>query len=282
MAACILAFFYFMAFFLSIQPYLYSYLLVTRPISAATGSYVLNTFSVSCTVSVLAAGFITKRTRRYKPLLVAGVVVYTVGIGLMLHFRTAHQEQSIGWIVFSQALVGIGGGFVNGPAQLGLQASSSHQEVACNTALFLTTLSLGGAVGSAISGAIWSAGIKYRLKTYLPQLSQKEVDGIFGSVTVAREYAFGTVEREAIVRSYDETMRILLIVAVCVCIPLFPCVWVMKGLDLEEVRKKQEVDGAVVVGNSDGASGGRRRRKGKPGEGVMEEENVEGRQEKVV
>ncbi|TGZ79644.1 MFS general substrate transporter [Ascodesmis nigricans] len=263
--SCILSFFYFMAFFLSIQPYFLSYLLVTRPLSSSAGSYVLNTFSISCTISVLTAGFCVKKFKRYKRFLWGGIFVYTLGIGLLLHFRTAHVSQSVGWIVFSQALVGFGGGLVNGPAQLGLQASSSHQEVACNTALFLTTLSLGGAVGSAISGAIWAGGVKSRLIKYLPQLGATEVARIFGSIEVAREYKFGTAERAGIVLAYDETMRTLLIVAVCVCIPLWPCVWFMKDLDLEEVRRRDEVKGAVVVG-----SGGR----GKVGKKVEEGEIV--------
>ena len=65
---------------------------------------------------------------------------------------------------------------VNVPAQLGVQASASHQEVAAATAIFLTVLEIGGAVGNAISGAIWSHSVPEKLVRYLPaEVETKQV-----------------------------------------------------------------------------------------------------------
>ena len=57
---------------------------------------------------------------------------------------------------------------LNVPAQLGVQASASHQEVAAALAIYLTVVEIGGALGSAISGAVWTANFRKELALYLP------------------------------------------------------------------------------------------------------------------
>ena len=68
-----------------------------------------------------------------------------MGIGLMIRYRS--EGSSTSQIVGTQIAVGIGGGMLNVPAQLGVQAAVSHSDVAGATAIFLTILEIGGAVG---------------------------------------------------------------------------------------------------------------------------------------
>jgi len=156
-----------------------------------------------------------------------------MGLGIMIRYRT--QGSTVGQIVGTQIAVGIGGGMLNVPAQLGVQASATHQEVAAATAIFLTILEIGGAVGSAISGAIWTANIPKKLALYLPPESQGDAVAIFGSLVTAQSYPMGTPTRDAINRAYQETMNILLIVAVCVAVPLLPLSLLMKNHKLDQV-----------------------------------------------
>jgi hypothetical protein len=58
---------------------------------------------------------------------------------------------------------------------------------------------------------------------------------IFGSLVTAQSYKIGSPERIAINRAYSETMHILLIIAVCMCIPLIPLGLLMKNYKLNEV-----------------------------------------------
>ena len=232
-----------MAFFLSIQPYFCSYMIVTRKMDPKIAGYIMNTFSVSCSITVVAVGFMTKYPRRWKPFLYTGIVLYTLGIGLMLRFRNA--EVTITAVVLTQLLVGIGGSFINGPAQLGLQASCKHSEVASATALFLTTLSLGGAVGGAVSGAVWTAGIKSGLQRYLPVEMVGDVELLFGDMTKAS--VLEGPGKVAVDRAYEETMHRLIWIAFGVCVPMVPAAWAMRDVSLEGAR-----DGQVVVGNMKG------------------------------
>ncbi|KAI9773639.1 MAG: hypothetical protein M1840_006913 [Geoglossum simile] len=236
MAGCGIAFFYFMAFYLSVYPYFYSYLQVVQGQSVAAAGHITQTFSFSATVASVVISFAIKYTKHYKYFVLGGSGIYLMGIGLMIRYRT--EASTTGQIVGAQIVVGIGGGMLNVPAQLGVQASAKHQDVAAATALFLTVINLGGAVGSAISGAIWTANVPAKLEQYLPVAPKNEASKIFGSIVTAMSYPAGSLERTAINRAYQETMDKLLLVAVCMCIPLIPLSLSMQNYNLSEVSSE--------------------------------------------
>ncbi|KAG0639083.1 major facilitator superfamily domain-containing protein [Tuber brumale] len=244
-AGCVLGFFYFMAYYLSLQPYFYSYLMVARNTGSVAAGHITLTFSFAATVSSVIISLVIKYTKHYKYYMIGGILIYMLGIGLMLRYRNI--DSSNAQVIWTQIIVGIGGGMLNVPAQLGVQAASLHQEVAAATALFLTIVSIGGAVGSAVSGAIWSHNIQNKLMLYLPETAKVNMTMIYGSAVMATSYPMGSPERAAIIRSYDETMRILLIIAVCVCIPMLPAGLCMANYKLDEVDQRVE---GVVFGSA--------------------------------
>ena len=209
------------AFYLSVQPYFQSYLLVVQDLSLTAAGHVIQVFSFTSSVTAVCIGLIIKFTGHYKYFITLGSCIYLMGIGLMIKYRT--ENASIGALVGTQIAVSIGGGMANVPAQIGVQASASHQEVAAATAVYLTVLEIGGAVGSAISGAVWSASIFSKLLKYLPDNAKGQALSLSSSVTTAStQYPRGTPERAAIDRAYQETMHTLLIIAVCICaVPIF-------------------------------------------------------------
>ncbi|EFW15560.1 hypothetical protein D8B26_002337 [Coccidioides posadasii str. Silveira] len=246
LAGCAFAFFYFMAFYLSIQPYLYSYLQVVQGQSVVTAGRVTQTFSFTSTIAAVVVSFFIKYTGRYRSFVTGGCFVYIGGLILMLLF---HKEgSSVLKTLVIQTIVGLGGGLVNVPVQLGVQASASHQEVAAATAMFLTALEMGGAVGSAISGAVWTSSIPKRLRNYLPPESREQADEIFGKLTEALSYPLGSPTRIAINRAYEETMGTLLTIAVCVTIPLIPLSLLMKDYHLDTMAQKVK---GKVIGHGD-------------------------------
>ena len=225
-----------MAFYLSVQPYFNSYLQVVRNDSVTTAGHITQVFSFTSTIASIAISLLIKFTAHYKYPVVAGSCLYTLAIGGLIRYRTA---DSATWqIVGTQIALGVGGGMLHVPAQLGVQASASHGQVAAVTAIFLTLLEIGGAVGAAISGAVWSASVPSKLRRYLPDHAKAQADAIFASLATARSFAMGTPERTAINRAYQETMQILLLVAVGVCIPLLPLALLMKNHKLDEVNSR--------------------------------------------
>ncbi|PVH80094.1 MFS general substrate transporter [Cadophora sp. DSE1049] len=243
-AGCGVGFFYFMAFYLSVQPYFYSYLIVVQGESVTSAGRIVQTFSFSSTVSSIIISFFIKYTKYYKPYVVFGTCIYIMGIGLMIRYRT--MGVSTGALVGTQIAVGIGGGMINVPAQLGVQASTDHQHVAVATAVFLTCVELGGAVGSAISGAIWSKNIPTKLNQYLPEAAKSNATAIYNSINNAVIYPMGSLERDAINRAYQETMHTLLIIAIRVTVPIFLLSLLMKNYNLDKMD--QGVKGRVIGG----------------------------------
>ena len=133
---------------------------------------------------------------------------------------------------------------INVPAQLGVQAAVSHSDVAAATAIFLTIVEIGGAVGNAISGAVWTANLQSKLVEYLPPNAQADATLIFGNLTLAKTYVDGSPERAAINRSYQETMDILLIIAACLAAPLIPLSLIMRNYKLDTIDQK--IRGKVI------------------------------------
>lgn len=241
-AGCGIAFFYFAVFYTSIQPYFYSYLQVVQNDSIVQAGHIVQTFPFTSTVTAICISVIIKYTRHYKYYITAGACIYLIGIGLMIRYRS--RDSSTSQIVGTQIAVGIGGGMLNVPAQLGVQAAVSHSDVAGATAIFLTVLELGGAVGNAISGAVWTANIPAKLAKYLPPGTQADAASIFSNLAVAKSYVRGSPERLAIDRSYQETMDVLLIIAACLAAPLIPLSLLMRNYELDIID--QNVKGKVI------------------------------------
>lgn len=235
-----------MAFYLSVQPYFYSYLLVVQGQSVAAAGHVTQTFSFTSSITSLIISFIIKYTKHYKWFVTGGAFIYLMALGLIFHYRT--MNVSIAQIVGTQICLGIGGGMLNVPAQIGVQASTDHQHVAIATAVYLTSVEIGGAVGSAISGAVWGNQIPGKLEQYLPAAVRDQAHAIYNSVDVARSYPMGSPERLAIARAYQETMTNLLTIALCISVPCVIASLFMKNYKLDEME--QNVKGRVIGGGT--------------------------------
>jgi len=228
---------------MSVFPYFYSYLVIVQAKSAVTAGNITRVFSFSSTISSIVVSLFIKYTAHYKYYVTAGAAVYLVGMGLMLAYR--NQDASTATLVGTQIAVGIGGGWLNVPVQLGVQASASHQQVAAATTVWLTILEVGGAVGAAISGAIWSTYVPQKLQLYLP--ADVPYGDIYQSILVSGDYTLypaGSPTRIAINRAYQETMRYLLIGALCAAAPILPLTFFLKNYKLDEME--QPVEGLVI------------------------------------
>lgn len=232
-----------MAFYLSVYPYFQSYLLVVKGLSVSSAGHIIQIFTFAATVTSILVSLCIKYTKRYRQFVTIGACVYVIGLICMVFFRT--ESHSLSSIIFAQILIGVGGGICHGPAQLGVQASASHQEVAAATAAFLTLLEIGGAVGSAISGAIWSGNVLDKLRLYLPDETKDRAEEIYGNIGLASTgWPMGDPTREAINLAYQETMTKILVVAVCVATPCIFLSLLMKDYKLDEIN--QHVKGVVI------------------------------------
>ncbi|KAK0674259.1 putative siderophore iron transporter, partial [Cercophora samala] len=235
-AGCLLGFFYFAVFYIAVQPYFYSYLLVALNLPVTSAGPITQTFSFASTIAAIAASLVIKRLGgepRPKPWIVFGATIYTLAIALLIHTRKRGVSEPV--LYTAQMFLGAGAGLMHVATQLVVQAAASsssnlkgrnqHQYVGVATAAFLTLVQVGSAVGSAVSGAIWGRLIPSKLREYLPDAVKGEAGKIYGSVKEAVSYPWGSPEREAIARSYQETVEVLLWVALGVCVPVLVMAW---------------------------------------------------------
>ena len=226
-------------------PYFSSYLQVVQYQDVTHAGYIVSTFNLASTAASIVVGLLIRYTKTYKWYMVGGACMYIVGIGIMMRYRV--EGSNIGSIVGSQIALGIGGGFFNVPAQLGVQASVSHQDVAAATAIFLTVIEIGGAVGAAISGVAWTTNLSFKLTNYLPPDAQSQAALIAGNFTLAQQFVPGTPERVAINQAYQETMDILLIIAICLAAPIIPLGFLMKNYKLDNVSRSRLLPGSKLT-----------------------------------
>lgn len=128
--------------------------------------------------------------------------------------------------------------------QLAVMAVVSHQDTAAVLAILGTVTSIGGAVGLAISGAIWTNTLPEQLAQNLPPSINNQSATIFGSLTDQLSYTRGSPERDGIIVSYAYTQKILCIVATAVSAGALILVFGLKDVHLKKVR--QPVKGLVV------------------------------------
>ncbi|QDS75197.1 hypothetical protein FKW77_008748 [Venturia effusa] len=242
LAGLSIGFLYFMAFYLSVFPYFYSYLIIVQGKSVTAAGHITQIFSFTATISAIIVSLLIKYTAHYKYFIIFAACIYLIGMSAMYHYRTYNASTTT--LVACQILIGIGGGVMHVTTQLGVQASASHAQVAAATAIFLTMVEIGGACGSAISGAIWSSNVPDKLVLYLPPDVRNQSLLIYGNITLASTgWPMGSPERDAINRAYQETMTMILTVAVCISAPLIPLSLCMKNYKLDRMTQVDPEDG---------------------------------------
>ncbi|KIK94500.1 hypothetical protein PAXRUDRAFT_33484 [Paxillus rubicundulus Ve08.2h10] len=241
--AALIGFFDFMSFYLT-YTYLYSFVLVVKPWSLIDATYFMQTQTVALTFFGILAGVSMHLMHRYKYVLVFGLVVRLVGVAMMMHSRGANASDAE--LVWTQILQGLGGGLAAVSAQVGAQAAVPHADVAIIIAIVLLLTEIGGAVGNACAGAIWSNTMPGNLEKYLPWLTDEERAELYGSITSVTSSPRGDPVREGVIQAYDDTMKIMVLCAV-----IFSVVPVLLALGMPNWYlgdKQNAVDAADLTG----------------------------------
>ncbi|KAG2131593.1 major facilitator superfamily domain-containing protein [Suillus bovinus] len=244
--AAFIGFFDFMSYYLT-YTYLYSFVLVVKPWSLVNATYFIQIQSVALTFFGILAGISMRFLHRYKYVLVIGLVIRLAGVALMIHSRGGNASDAE--LVWTQILQGFGGGFAAVSSQVGAQASVSHADVAIITAVVLLVTEIGGAVGNACAGAIWSNTMPFNLEKYLPWLTNEERAELYGSIKLAASYPLGHPVREGVISAYDDTMRIMVIAATVLSVVPILLALVMPNWYLGD--KQNAIDAVDLTGRSE-------------------------------
>ena len=131
------------------------YLQLVRGRSATEAGLLMIPLMVGILVSSITSGQIISRLGRWKPFPVAGAAVFTVGMALMATLTTTTSL----WVLSAYLVViGAGLGMTMQTLVLAVQNDSDPAELGVATSSVAFSRSLGGAIGTAIFGAIVTAG----------------------------------------------------------------------------------------------------------------------------
>ena len=122
-------------------------------------------------------------------------------------------------------------------------AAAAHQHVAVVLAVEGMFSSIGGAIGSTVSSAIWQGTFPEALAKNLPESAQANLTQIYGSLVVQLSYPLGTPERIAIQKSYGEAQRYMLIAATSILVLGLAGTAMWRDL---KVKDNKQVRGLVI------------------------------------
>ncbi|KAG9232685.1 major facilitator superfamily domain-containing protein [Amylocarpus encephaloides] len=237
--ACLLSSMLFTSFYMW-DSYFNPYLQVVHGLSFINAGYVSNIYSIgSCAWGIIVALAI-RISGRFKWIAFVSLCLEILGVGLMIMFRSG--KYGIGYIIMTQILIAFGGGGLVICEEMAVMAAAPHAGVASMLALIALFSSVGGAIGQAVSAAIYIPKFTEALHLHLPGNATLN-KSLVGSLTTQLLYPMGSPERTATIAAYDHTMFYLCIVSTAFLVPCFGLIYMWRNFKIMELR---QVKGRVV------------------------------------
>ncbi len=111
--------------------------------------------------------------------------------------------------------------------------------------LYEAARAIGGAIGNAISGSVWTRLLLIKLEAHLPAAAKSKATGIQNSFTVAASFAAGSPERLAINQSYTEVMHILLVASIAFLAVSLLVSLAIEDVNLETIDEERAQNGVI-------------------------------------
>lgn len=211
-----------------------SMLLVVWHTGVTKATYISNIYRVGSCFSALVMAVPMRMTGRFKWVnMYFSLPLMLLGVGLMIHFR--QPDQDLGYVIMTQIFVAFAGGPVVVAGEMAMMAPSDHQHIAVIIAILDLFGSVGTAIGSAVSTAIWAGTFKERLRHYLPPGTN--VDNIYGSIYSQLGYRVGTPIRHGIALAYGDSQRYMLITSVCLLAVAWGCVFMWRDIKVTHIKQ---------------------------------------------
>ncbi|KAJ5929610.1 Major facilitator superfamily domain general substrate transporter [Penicillium verhagenii] len=220
--------------------YFTSWLQVNNDLTITTANYVDNIFDMVSGVLLLFLGWMIRRIGRYKWTLYIAVPLYIFTQGLMIYFR--RPNMNVGYQVMCQVFLAIGGSIFILTEQLAILATVDHQHAATALAILNVVGTIGDSAGLTISTVIWQNTYLKGLYRYLPESAMSNLENIYESLPVQRDYPVGSATREAIQKAYAYAELRLLAVGCGIIVLAIPWTIMIKDVDL---KRRQQTKGMV-------------------------------------
>ncbi|CAK3852725.1 siderochrome-iron transporter, partial [Lecanosticta acicola] len=198
--------------------YLFPWSVAAKNFSARDALYLKSTSGISHILTGLATGALMHRMRAYKKISIIGSVVRLVGYGLMTRLRT--NDSTAFELFLVQVIQGAGSGIIETTMIVATQIVVPHAELAQVTAMIAMAFHLGGGIGSAIAGGIYTSTFKPRLRVRMGSgVEEHVIDSIYDSITGTLP-EWGSVERIAVGAAYSDVIGYMTFGGLAACFPV--------------------------------------------------------------
>lgn len=217
--------------------YFYSLLRVVFGTNLSIATYIQNIYTVGSCFWSLVMGVIIRFNGRLKwQAMWFGVPITVLGVGLMIKFR--QPDSDIGYIAMCMIFISFGGGTLVICEQMTVMAVSSQQNIPAVLAMEAMMASIGGAIGSTISSAMWTGIFPEKLRRLLPP--DAPFEKIYGSLDVQISYPPGSPTRIAINDAYGAAQRLMLITATCLYAITWGSVAMWQDINVKNMKKQED------------------------------------------
>ncbi|OBA20305.1 MFS general substrate transporter [Metschnikowia bicuspidata var. bicuspidata NRRL YB-4993] len=217
--ACLVNFIWYMP-----NSFMYTVLVVGLNTSILAAIRITSLYSFVSVITGPLLGFVLVKVRRTKAFIIFGCAMWFVAMGILYHFRGSNDgvnnEYVKHGIIGGECLMGFGAGFFTYVTQLSIQTCTNHEYMAVVLSLYLASYNIGSALGSAVSGAIWTQLMPSTIAQYMEALGadpSTATEAYQSPFTFITEYAWGSSERIAVALAYADIQRKMIIVALCLC-----------------------------------------------------------------
>ncbi|EME42698.1 hypothetical protein DOTSEDRAFT_36512 [Dothistroma septosporum NZE10] len=198
--------------------YLFPWSVAVHNLSPRDATYLKHASGVGQIILGLITGALMHRMRSYKLLAVFGSIVRLIGYGLMTRLRT--NDSTLFELFIGQIVQGAGTGIIETTMIVASQIVVPHADVARITAMIAMSFHLGGGIGSAIAGGIYTSTFKDRLRLRLGSgVGEDVIDKVYDSITGTLP-EWGSVQRIAVNAAYSDVIGYMTWVALVMCFPV--------------------------------------------------------------
>lgn len=222
--------------------YFSSYLQVVFDLNIRDAGYIYSIYSIGSCFWGLVVGVLIPASGRFKWLALCAVPLQILGTGLMIYFRQPHH--SIGYVIMCQIFIAFSGGTLVITQEVAIMAIVGPENIAVALALQSLFTAIGGAIGTSISGAIWTNTLPGQLQKSLPPGLKSQAADIYLDLDKQLGYAWGSPAREGIIDAYAATQRYMCIAATAVLALMIVWVLMWRNIHVNDFKKPR---GAKIV-----------------------------------
>ncbi|ROW11157.1 hypothetical protein VMCG_01112 [Cytospora schulzeri] len=235
-ACCLAAILYFSFYAWDLN--YYSFLMVVYDLDVSMAGYMTEIYNVGSTFWGVVFGVWIRYTKHFKyTALFFGLPLMMLGAGLMIHFRGSNQ--GIGYLVMCQIFIAFSGGTLVIAEDMAVMAASDRDGVPMMLSLIGLSASIGGAIGTAVTGAIYNNCIPQALLRALPDDTKADYMTIFsGGYLTQIEYPVGSATRDAINYAWGYYQKQSCIAATAILVLGFPAIAVWKNYNVDRKQNK--------------------------------------------